>query len=182
MNVKEYCLEMNDRAMSRRESKKLMFRRHAEEQYRERVRTGYCQFDRDDIQVDPDAPVSMTTDDEDTRGYKPGCGCRLRTTGRGKNERESRRWTHRESVQTHRAPSEHDVESTHHSPRIDERRGIRRALSLACTPLQATTGSGTMKSRTEIQKQADPFDRGLYRLIVRAEADARTRCAPNNAP
>ena len=25
-----------------------------------------------------------------------------------------------------------------------------------------------MKSRTEIQKQADPFDRGLYRLIVRA--------------
>jgi hypothetical protein len=39
-----------------------------------------------------------------------------------------------------------------------------------------------MKSRTEIQKQADPFDRGLYRLIVRAEADARTRCAPINAP
>ena len=68
MNVKEYCMEMNDPAMSRRESKKLMFRRHAEEQYRERVRTGYCQFDRDDIQVDPDAPVSMTTDDEDTRG------------------------------------------------------------------------------------------------------------------
>ena len=27
MNVKEYCMEMNDRAMSRRESKKLMFRR-----------------------------------------------------------------------------------------------------------------------------------------------------------
>ena len=68
MNVKEYCMEMNDRAMLRRESKKLMFRRHAEEQYRERVRTGYCQFDRDDIQVDPDAPVSMTTDHEDTRG------------------------------------------------------------------------------------------------------------------
>jgi len=39
-----------------------------------------------------------------------------------------------------------------------------------------------MKSRTEIQKQADPFDRGLYRLIVRVEADARTRCAPINAP
>ena len=30
-----------------------------EESYRERVRTGYCQFERDDIQVDPDAPVSL---------------------------------------------------------------------------------------------------------------------------
>jgi hypothetical protein len=38
-----------------------------EEQYRARVRTGYCQFERDDIQVDPDASVSLT-DDADTRG------------------------------------------------------------------------------------------------------------------
>jgi len=94
----------------------------------------------------------MTTDDEDKRGAGAWVQAWVwvpapQQRGGERMKAKAAAGCIRESVQTHRAPSEHDVESTHHSPRIDERRGMRRALFSCMCAITSNNGIGNDEIR-----------------------------------
>ena len=67
MNFYEYCVELKQRAAARRVARKRA-RAVLDERYRRMVRSGCCQFERDDIQVDDGAPVALSALGDNERG------------------------------------------------------------------------------------------------------------------